>query len=142
MSFDIKLIDGDFSIKNGDVVKVESQDKLIQDILKICYVDVGSNPLQPWYGSYFSKSLIGSIIDQDIINNLGKMQLIKALENLKSLQEAQLRTGQNMSLNEQLAAIVGISVDQNPNDPTMIIVKIKTLTKSLKTLYTEFELSP
>ena len=140
MSFDIKLINGDFSIKNGDIVKAETQEKLVQDIGKICLTDAGANPLQKWYGSYLSKALIGSGLDIDIVNNLGKMQLVKALENLKSLQEVQLRTGQNVSLDEQLAAITGISVDQNPNDPTMLIVKIACLTKSLRPINTVVEL--
>lgn len=140
MSFDIKLINGDFSIKNGDVVKAEAQDKLVQDVSKICLTDAGANPLQRWYGSYLSKALIGSGLDLDIVNNLGRIQLVKALENLKSLQEVQLRTGQNLSLDEQLAAITGISVDTNPNDPTMLIVKISCLSKSLRTINTVIEL--
>jgi len=140
MSFDIKLINGDFSFLNGDIKKVEGTSKLVQDISKICLTDAGANPLQRWYGSYLSRALIGSGLDISIINNMGKIQLTKALENLQNLQAAQLRSGQSMSLDEQLAAIAGISVDQDPNDISTIRAQINCLSKSLKPVNTIIEL--
>ena len=54
MSFDLKIINGDLVIKNGQLTTVVDSEKLIQDILKICLTEAGSNPMQPWYGSSIS----------------------------------------------------------------------------------------
>ena len=140
MSFDLKLIDGDFSIKNGDVEKTEGINKLFQDINKICLTKVGSNPLQPWYGSYLTKALIGSTMNTSLIKSLGKNQLQKSLENLKQLQELQINTGQKMSLDEQIAAITNITVDISPVNPSVVLANIFCLTKTLKTFSTTIEI--
>ena len=75
MSYDIKIKNGDFSIENGDLKKVTDSEKLIQDILKICLTAVGSNPLNPWYGSFLSKSIIGSAVDTSMVADIAKIQL-------------------------------------------------------------------
>src|SRR5882757_9426803 len=100
MSFDLKIINRDLVIQNGDLQKVVDSEKLIQDILKICLSDVGSNPLNPAYGSFLSKSIIGNALHTSIITQIAKSQLNTCLTNLQLLQIAQVRSFQKVTADE------------------------------------------
>ena len=141
MSFDLKVKNGDLVIEGGDFKKIVDSEKLTQDILKIALSPVGSNPSNPWYGSYLSKSLIGSGLSTDIIFQFGQSQLQNALENLKSLQESQVRNFQDVSANEQIGAILDISLNRSTTDPRLFDVLIKVTTKGYKSVTAGFTIS-
>jgi len=141
MSFDLKIENGNLKIENGDLQKVVDSEKLIQDILKVSLTDAGSNPLHPWYGSFISKSIIGSSQDLDLLVTIGKNQLITALDNLKRLQQLQVKSNQVVSADEQIATILNIYVTRSVYDPRQIDVEISTLTKGLKPITTAFQVS-
>src|SRR5271166_1205880 len=113
MSFDLKVISGDLVLQNGDLQTITDSEKLIQDILKICLTDAGTNPLHPWYGSFISRTLVGNPNQTSMLAQIGKSQLNTALTNLQQLQNLQLQSFQRVSADEQLAAILDISVLQN-----------------------------
>lgn len=142
MSFDLKIKNGDITIKNGDLEKVTGAEKLVQDVLKIALTNVGSNTLNPWYGSYISRSLIGSSLDNSIVIMVAQSQIENCLDSLKKLQEIQLTTGQSISADEQISSIIGVTVDRNKYDPRMYNVLISILTKGLKKITTQFSISP
>jgi len=141
MSFDLKLINGDLVFKNGDLQKVENSEKLVQDILKLCLTTAGTNPIHPWYGSFISRTIIGSAMDTSILVQISKSQLNTALENLKKLQELQVKSFQRVSADEQIAAISNISVIRSQLDPRIFTVKISVLTKGTKPVSTSFNIS-
>lgn len=141
MSFDLKIKNGDIVIENGDFKKVTDSEKLIQDILKICLTPVGYDSLNPWYGSYLSKSIIGSAESYDFLNSVAKNQLTKALENLKDLQIIQVKTNQKMSSDEQIASIRSIQVIPNKYDPRVFDIFISVITKGFKNITTSFSVS-
>lgn len=141
MSFDLKIINGDLVISNGDLRTVTDSEKLIQDILKICLTDVGSNPLHPGYGSFLSRTIIGNPIYTNTIVQIAKSQLNTCLTNLQDLQNIQVRSLQRVSADEQLAAITDISVVRNTIDPRLFNVTIKCLTKGFKPITTAFQVS-
>lgn len=130
MSFDLQIIGGDLSFKNGDLVLVRGKDKLQQDLLKIALTEIGSNPLQPWYGSLISNNLIGSTLPMNIITSMAKSQLERSIETLKQLQASQAASGQSMTPDEQISYISGISVLQNQTDLTILNVSIKVLSRA------------
>ena len=138
MSLDLQLINGDLSISNGQLNTVQDSQKLIQDILKICLTDVGGNPLYPSYGSFLSRSVIGNPAPSSVIVQIATSQLNTCLSNLQTLQQLQLKSFQKMSADEQLAAILGISVIRSSNDPRLFNVKIKCMTKGLQPISTSF----
>ena len=142
MSFDLKVADGDLVINNGDFKQVIDGEKLVQDILKIALTKAGSNPMYPWYGSYISRSIIGSNLNAGITMQVGQSQLQNAIQTLMELQAAQVRSGQSMSADEQIKSILDISVNRNENNPTFYIVKIRVLSKGLKQFTTTFEVAP
>jgi phage baseplate assembly protein W len=141
MSFDLKIINGDLVINQDALQTVQDSEKLIQDILKICLTDVGSNPLHPSYGSFLSRSIIGSALQTSIIVQIGTAQLNTCLTNLQSLQLAQLKSFQKVSADEQLAAITGISILKSAFDQRLFNVRISCITKGFQPISTAFTVS-
>lgn len=141
MSFDLKIINGDLVLQRGFLATVIDSEKLIQDILKICLTTVGSNILNPWYGSYLSRTIIGSVLDSGVTVSMAKSQLNNALDNLKLLQSAQIATFQRVSADEQISAILELSILRSNIDFRLYEIKIKALTKGLKPITTKFNVS-
>ena len=141
MSYDIKIIGGDLALQNDDLKKVSDSEKLIQDILKICLTTAGTNKFNPWYGSFLSKTIIGSPMDTPMIVQISKSQLNSSLENLKLLQEEQIRTFQYVTQDEQIAGILNISIVRNENDPRLFDISIQAITKGMKPITTAFRVS-
>ena len=102
MSYDLKLKSGDLVIENGDLRVVVDSEKLIQDLLKVAVTTAGSNQLFPWYGTYVSRTLIGSSLETGITMQIAQSQLQNAITSIKALQEGQVRSGQIVSADEQI----------------------------------------
>jgi phage baseplate assembly protein W len=141
MSFDLKIKNGGLVINNGKLQTVVDSEKLIQDILKICVTTAGTNPLHPWYGSFLSRTIIGNPNSTDILVQISKSQLNTTLENLKNLQLQQVQSFQRVSADEQIGAILDISIIRNETDPRLFDVQIKIVSKGLKPLTTAFRVS-
>lgn len=141
MSFDLKLRNGDLVINNGQLQTVVDSEKLIQDILKICLTTAGANPIHPWYGSFLSRTIIGNPNYSSVLVQMSKTQLNSALENIKSLQDLQIKSFQKISADEQLGAILDISIIQNELDPRLFDVRINALSKGSKPITTAFTVS-
>ena len=140
MSFDLKITNQDLVINSGNLKTVQDSEKLIQDILKICLTQAGSNLYHPWYGSLISRSIIGSSLDTSMLINIAESQLNSALENLKNLQVSQLKSFQKVSADEQLSSIK-VNVERNSIDPRLFTVNISAITKGLKPITTAFRIS-
>ena len=138
MSFDLKIINSDLVIKDGALQLVSDSEKLIQDILKMCLTTVGSNAYSPWYGSALSRSMIGNPSTGSVLIHMAKSQLTNSFENLKTLQDMQMKTYQKVSGDELLSAILDISIGRDQNDPRQFNISIKALNKSNKVLTTAF----
>ncbi len=141
MSFDLKIVNGDLVINQGQLQTVVDSEKLIQDILKICLTDVGGNPLHPSYGSFLARSVVGSPAQTNVIVSIASSQINTCLTNLQHLQQLQIKSFQKVSADEQLAAITGISVLRSAFDPRLFNVKISCLTKGFQPVTTAFSIS-
>jgi phage baseplate assembly protein W len=141
MSFDLKINKGDLVIVQGQLQTVVDSEKLIQDILKMCLTTAGSNPMHPWYGSLLSRTIVGNPQQLAVIVQIAKSQLNSSLENIKSLQELQVKSMQRVSPDEQIGAILDISIIRNQIDPRLFDVRIKALTKGSKPITTAFRVS-
>lgn len=141
MSFDLQVLNGDLVVSNGDLAVARGQQKLIQDVLKICLTEAGSNPLQPWYGSLVSKTLIGNAIQTDIIFTIAKSQLQSALDNLKNLQNLQVASGQRTTPDEMIAMVKEIGIVRNSLDPRLISVKVSVITRAFGRVQASFNVS-
>src|SRR5258708_19633169 len=130
MSYDLKILNGDLSIKNADLSTITGKDKLIQDLLKIALTTAGSNTLQPWYGSLISQTLIGSYLNSNIVISVARSQLQNAIKNLQNLQNLQVQSGQATSPDEMIAFVSDISINRNTIDPKLFSLLIKVLNLS------------
>lgn len=142
MSFDLKISNGDLVINGGQLQTVVDSDKLVREILKICLTDVGSNPLHPGYGSFLSRSVVGNAAQTSVIAQIATSQINSCLTGLQRLRQLQLKTFQQVTADEQLAAITGISVLRNTSDPRLFTIRIAVLTKGFKPITTSFSVSP
>ena len=141
MSFDLKIANGDLVISQGKIKTVVDSEKLIQDILKITLTTAGSNPIHPWYGSFLSRTLVGNPNTNGVLVQIAKSQLNTAIQNLKELQDIQIKSFQRISADEQVAAISDISIVHSRTDPRLFDVIIKVFTKGLKPITTAFTVS-
>ena len=138
MSFDLKIKNGDLVLNNGDLQTVTGSEKLIQDILKICLTTAGANPLYAWYGSFISRTIIGNPDGNAVLVSIAKSQLSNALDNLKNLQDLQIKSFQRVSADEQISAISDIAIIRNKTDPRFFEVRIKALTKGFRSVNASF----
>jgi len=141
MSFDLKINKGDFVITQSKLQTVIDSEKLIQDILKMCLTTAGSNPIHPWYGSFLSRTIIGNPEQSSVVIQMSKTQLNNSLENLKTLQTMQIKSFQRVTPDEQLGAILDISIVRNKIDLRFFDIKIKALTKGSKPITSAFRVS-
>lgn len=141
MSFDLKLMGGDIVLKNGDLQKVEDTEKLIQDILKILISPQGCNSFNPWYGSALSKDIIASGLDVDMMINIARAQTSSTLDTLKQLQDAQMKSQQTVTANEQISMIKDIFIFRDRVDPMTINIIVNALSKGLKTVSASFQIT-
>jgi phage baseplate assembly protein W len=138
MSFDLAVMNGDLVIKSGDLAQITGEDKLVQDLLKIALTTAGSNPLQPWYGSLLSQSLIGSYINSSVVISVAQSQLQNAIQNLQTLQQLQVQSGQSVSPAEQIASIKNVSIVKNTIDPRLYQVVIQVINRQFGTVSATF----
>lgn len=141
MSIDLKIVNGDLVINQGALQTVKDSEKLIQDILKILLTDIGADPLQPSYGSYLSRAVVGNAMQNSAITQIAKSQINTCMVNLQQLQQLQVKSLQKVSADEQLAAVTGISVIRSPFDPRLFNIKVSGLTKGFQPVSTAFTLS-
>ena len=141
MSFDLKIIKGDLVLNTGKLQTVVDSEKLIQDILKICLTTAGTNPINPWYGSFISRTIIGNPNYSSMLVQIAKSQLNTALENLKSLQDLQIKSFQVVSADEQISVVRDISIIRNQLDPRLYDVRISVITKGTKPISTAFKVN-
>lgn len=133
MSFDLRIVNGDFVVKNGDLDTITGQTKLIQDILKICLTKAGASIYNPWYGSFVYQALIGSAFDTDITSSIAKNQLQNSIENLKKLQQLQLSESlQSITPDEHIAGINEISITRNQIDLRLFEVSVRVTNRAFK----------
>lgn len=141
MSFDLQVLNGDLVISNSDFAVIKGNDKLVQDLLKIALTPAGGNVLNPWYGTLISQSLIGSVLQSNILLSVAKTQLQNAIENLKKLQNLQVASGQSVTPDEQIVFIQDISITQSPFDPRLYQTTIRVLSRAFGKVSATFTVS-
>lgn len=143
MSFDLLINQGDLAIgQDGDLAKVEDNNKLIQDLLKMIVTPLGSNKLYPLYGCLVNKSLIGqAYFDIELLTNVATSQLQNSIDTLQKLQQKQM-VEQKVSPGELIAATKSVSVQRSDIDPRFFTVALEIATKALNVITTEFSIKP
>lgn len=139
VSFDLKITQGDISIgSDGDLKKVEGNEKLIQDSLKIVLTPLGVNIFFPGYGSLLTKGTIGSVLPDEFTNTIASDQIKNSLQTLQKLQKLQEQSGQKVTASELLAAVKNVRIEKNQIDSRVTRIYLELLTKALTIKETSF----
>ena len=140
MSYDIKIVNGDFLVSpNGEVQTVESLEKLKQDVTKILLTELGSNVYHPWYGSELADGVVGYATSAQVIAQNAELVITNALENIMALEVEQM-ANQTVTPQEALGAIQEVSVEQEPSDPRQWNIRVKVLTRALTEITEDFSI--
>ncbi len=131
MSFDLKIVRGDISIKSdGSIDLVTGNSKLKQDIIKIMLTSLGENKYHPTYGSETGSLKIGSVLDTEMMELDLSSSAEEAVRKIMSLQRVQAKK-QFLSPSEVILELVGASVERDAVDPRMYNIFISVLTEKL-----------
>jgi hypothetical protein len=135
MSFDIKAISGDVELgQNGDLTIITDSDKLAQDIIKLLNTPIGTNPVNPGYGSTLTVNQIGTgIVSAADLVNQTKITITQALEQLISQQNAQSAI-QFLTDAETLVDFETPIVEQDPQEPRQFNIAVNAISRDLTPL--------
>jgi hypothetical protein len=116
--------------RTGGGVAVIDESLLIQEVLKIVYTVRGSNPFHAWYGT----SIIDSIgkKHRSILKNMIVAEINEAIrrwQDIKKQQESG-RTGQEVTDKEFPFRLVGVNVQEDSSDPTVLAVTVTIQNRS------------
>lgn len=141
MSFELKLENGDIKIQDGDIVKLQNEQKLVQDIIKNCILPIKGNPHHTNLGCGINRTMVGAAYDPEFTYDMSVQQIRNTLEIIQQLQRIQAQY-QYLSPGEQLAAIGNILITRNTTDPRYYSTVINVLTKSLSNISPKFDINP
>lgn len=141
MSFEFKLENGDIKIDNGDIVKLQNEQKLVQDIIKNCILPIKGNPHHTNLGCGINRTMVGAAYDPEFTYDMSDQQIRNTLDTIQQLQKIQAQY-QYLSPGEQLAAINNIMITRNTTDPRYYSTVINVLTKSLSNISPKFDINP
>jgi phage baseplate assembly protein W len=135
MSFDVRAFNGDVELgQNGDFMTVTDSDKLAQDIIKLLNTPIGTNPLNPGYGSTLTVNQIGtSILSAADLIDQTKTTITQALEQLISQQNAQSAI-QPLTDAETLVDFETPIVEQDPQEPRRFNIAVNAISRGLTPL--------
>jgi phage baseplate assembly protein W len=120
--------------RDGNVIESRDETLLIQEIQKITYTSRGSNPFHSWYGSSIveqigQKLVTGGVIQNRIISDINTA--FNRWQSVKKQQEG-ASIGQFVSDGEFPFRLLGVSLDQSQQDPTVLFVNLTIQNRSLK----------
>lgn len=117
----------------GDVTTVQDEILLIQEIQKIIYTVLGSNPFHTWYGTQIiesigSKITVGGVLQNKIISDI--YQAFNRLQSIKKQQEENVP--QFVSDEEYPFQLQSVTLEQSQQDPTVFFVTVVVINRSRK----------
>lgn len=134
MSFDIKVLGGDVEFdSNGNLRTMTDSDKLAQDIVKILNTPIGTNPINPGYGSPLTVNEVGTVVNADSVIQQTQSAIAQALEQLISAQALQ-QAQQTITDAETLIDFETPIVQQDEVDPRQFNIAVNALSRDLTPL--------
>ena len=118
----------------GNLAVVKDEYLLMQNVEKFTITKITSNPFHQEIGSAL-ESLIGQrVTNISFLISQITSQVTMSLKKLQDFQTQLIKTGREVSLGEQLQAVISVNVTQNPNDPTILNVTVNVVEASGKTV--------
>ena len=119
----------------GDVTTVQDEILLLQEVQKIIYTVLGTNPFHTWYGTQIietigSKIAVGGVLQNKIISDI--YTAFNRLQSIKKQQEENVP--QFVSDEEYPFQLQSVTLEQSQQDPTVIFVTVVVVNRSLKAI--------
>jgi len=133
MSFDLALNKGDLQVgPDGEMSQIRNTSKVVQDVLKVIHMPVGSNPFFPRLGSTITTDNIGQISNQQFMQTRAAASLTQSIQTIQTIQRNQALT-QSLTPEEIITNILQLDV-QLDKDPRQIDISIIIQTEALTTV--------
>lgn len=122
----------------GDTGEVRDEALLIQELQKVMYTALGSNPFHSWYGTTLletvgkklsASGLVQSLIVSDIQHAFSRWQSIK--------RQQEQAVGQIVSDREFPFNLLAVNLEQSTKDPTVVFVKVTVQNRSFQPIQLE-----
>lgn len=111
--------------RTGEVAQVRDEALLLQDVQKLFFTVLGSNPFHVWYGTSITEMIgkklaAGGLIQNMIVSDVN--QAFRRWQDIKRQQEQAV--GQFLSDEEYPDRLVSATLEQSSFDPTVIFLNI------------------
>ena len=117
----------------GDVVSAEDELLLVQEIQKITYTVLGTNPFHTWYGTQIIETIGSKIVVGGVLQNKITSDIYTAFNRWQSIKKQQEeKLGQYVSDEEYPFQLQSVTLEQSQQDPTIIFVNIVVVNRSFK----------
>jgi len=133
MSFDLALNQGDLQVgSDGEISQIRNTSKVVQDVLKVIHMPVGSNPLFPRLGSTITTDNIGQISNQQFMETRAAASLTQSIQTIQTIQRNQALT-QSLTPEEIITDILQLDV-QLDQDPRQVNISIVIQTEAMSAI--------
>jgi hypothetical protein len=118
--------------RNGSVAEVRDEALLIQEVQKMVYTILGSNPFHAWYGTTIIEQVGTKITTTGLLQNMISSDLQTAFRRWQGIKKQQEENvGQPVSDAEYPYRLLSIDVQQSRRDPTVIFVSMEIQNRTL-----------
>ena len=121
----------------GDVVTVDREIQLIQLVEKYIVTKINSNKFHKWMGTDLHGLLGSKIFDFDTIRLEVINQITLGINKLKEIQAQLISSGREVSNGEIFEELIGVEVDPDPSDPSIVKAIVTFTARSGNTLQYE-----
>ena len=115
--------------RDGKMLKVYNEDKLIQQITKWLITLRGSNPFFTFIGTNIPESIFQAIRNPGLFQQLTFAEVTRSLDKLKNIHFNQIRV-QSMNLREILNTVNSVTVTGDPVDPRVFVIDVIATTSA------------
>ena len=117
----------------GDVTTVQDEILLIQEVKKIIYTVLGTNPFNTWYGTSIIEAIGSKIVIGGVLQNKITSDIYTAFNRWQSIKKQQEeKVGQFVSDEEYPFQLQSVTLEQSQQDPTVIFVTVVVVNRSFK----------
>jgi len=118
---------------NGNTSEVRDEALLIQEIQKIMFTVLGTNPFHTWYGTRLTETIGKRLTVGNFVQNLIISDITTAFNRWQSIKTQQEQTvGQFVSDEEFPYRLLSVDLEQSTQDPTVVYVNVTIQNRSRK----------
>jgi len=119
----------------GDVTVVQDEILLLQEVQKIIYTVLGTNPFNTWYGTSIIEAIGSKIVIGGVLQNKITSDIYTAFNRWQSIKKQQEeKVGQYVSDEEYPFQLRSVTLEQSQQDPTVIFVTVVVVNRSFKSI--------